>query len=103
METHTRPALRGQRVPPREDPQRGQRRTARRRLPEQSGLTLTHTSDNGTRTASPLTTVGSRCAEGAAVLTRGLDTVQTGRAGAVRPLERCDDQLATTNCADLAA
>jgi putative transposase len=41
-ETRARPAPCGQRVPPREDP-RGQRRAARRRLPEQSGLTFTHT------------------------------------------------------------
>src|SRR3981189_470609 len=50
METHTRPALRGQRVPPREDP-RGQRRAVRRRLPEQSGLTFTHTSGNSKQAA----------------------------------------------------
>src|SRR3981189_3365608 len=41
METRTRPTPCGQRVLPREGP-RGQRRAARRRLPEQSGLIFPH-------------------------------------------------------------
>jgi hypothetical protein len=51
METHVRPALCRLRVPPREDPHRTVRANAiavRRRLPEHSELTFTHTSGNGT-------------------------------------------------------
>ena len=48
LETHVRPALRGQRAPPREDPPRRVNADAvTRRLPEHGELTFTHTSGDG--------------------------------------------------------
>src|SRR3982074_3318138 len=52
METRTRPTPCGRRVPPREGP-RGQRRAARRRLPEQSGPTFPHSSSLKERGTAP--------------------------------------------------
>jgi putative transposase len=63
LETHVRPAPRGQRVPPREDPHqpvRANADTATRRLPEHGELTFTHTSGNGQSSLGMLQ--ASRCA-----------------------------------------